>query len=328
MRYLRIAFLLAGIVLLGLIVRALDLAEVARLVAQVGWGLAVLLALYFLAFVVDTTSWHLTLLAAPLAPRWLARLWAVRMVGEAFNATLPAGSLGGEPVKAVLLKRRYDIGYRDTAASLILTRTVNLISLLVFLAAGFVFVLADERLPAGLKAVAGVGLAGFAVAILGFFLVQRFRLSSLIASWAARWRGGRRLGSVLEHIRHIDGQFVRFYAESPVRFVSALALALFNWILGATEIYLTLEFLGHPASFVDAWKLEAAAQLARSATFFIPAGIGTQEGAFVVLGSAMTGSPALGGAVALVRRIREILWIGWGFSLAPIISRGRPAMEG
>jgi putative membrane protein len=326
--YLRIAFLLAGVALLALIVRSVDLAEVARLVTQLGWGLAAVLALYLLAFVVDTASWQLALPAAPLTARWLARLWAVRMIGEAFNATLPAGSVGGEPVKAMLLKRHYDVGYRDATASLILTRTVNLIALVLFLAVGFGLILADGRLAFGFKAAAGAGLAVFAAAILGFFLVQRYRLSSVIAGRASRWRGARRIAGALEHVHDIDGRFVRFYAGSPARFSGAAALALFNWVLGAVEVYMVMEFLGHPVGFTDAWVIEAAAQLVRTGTFFIPASIGAQEGAFVVLYAVITGSPTQGVAMALVRRIREILWIGWGFALGPVVSRTRPVAQG
>ena len=34
----------------------------------------------------------------------------------------------------------------------------------------------------------------------------------------------------------------------------------------------------------------------------------------MVIGAAVTGSPTVGFAVALVRRAREIIWIGWGMA--------------
>lgn len=328
MRLLRLGFLLAGIALLALIVAEIELGEVARLVAAVGWGMAAILAVYFVAFLIDTLSWQLALPTAPLDLPWLGRLWLVRMIGEAFNSTLPAGSLGGEPVKAVLLKQRYDVGYRDTAASLILTRTVNLIALVAFLAVGFALMLADSRLDAAFKTVAALGLGVFAAAIFAFFLVQRFRLSSIVAGWAVRWPAARRLAGAIEHVHDIDGQFVRFYAGRRGRFLAATLLALANWVLGAVELWLTLDFLGQPVSLADAWMIEGAAQLVRAGTFFIPASIGAQEGAFVLLCTAIAGSPTLGIAAALVRRIREVLWIGAGFALAsalPGVRDGRAA---
>ena len=86
-----------------------------------------------------------------------------------------------------------------------------------------------------------------------------------------------------------------------------------------------MKFLGHPISLIDAWIMEAVAQLIRAGTFFIPASIGVQEGAFLAIGSAITGSPSAGFAAAIVRRVREVIWIGWGilvfYLLKPEISQ-------
>ena len=97
-------------------------------------------------------------------------------------------------------------------------------------------------------------------------------------------------------------------------------LAFVNWLLGAVEIYYTLLFLGHPISWADAWIIEAVAQLVRTGTFFIPASIGAQEGAFLLVCGAITGSPTLGVSVSVVRRLREVIWIVWGFTLGSILS--------
>lgn len=324
-RWLKIGFLLAGLGLLAVIVSDTDLAEVGRLVAAVGWGMTAVLTVYFVAFLVDTASWQLALPAAPFDGRWLGRLWVVRMIGEAFNNTIPAGSFGGEPLKAMLLKQRYGISYREATASLILTRTVNLIALVLFLTVGFALIVADPRLAPGYRAIAATGLAVFSVCILGFFMVQRLRLSSMVVGWIMHRPQQRRIAGVLAHIEDIDARFVEFYAGNHGRFAAATLLALANWMLGVVELWLVFEFLERPISFAEAWMIEAAAQLVRTGTFFIPASIGAQEGAFVVMCAAISGSPTLGIAVALVRRLREILWIGCGFALTVVTGWPRRA---
>jgi uncharacterized membrane protein YbhN (UPF0104 family) len=65
----------------------------------------------------------------------------------------------------------------------------------------------------------------------------------------------------------------------------------------------------------EAWIIEAIAQLVRSGAFFIPGGLGVQEGAFMIVIEAMTGQGVLGLAVAVIRRFREIVWIAWGILL-------------
>ena len=69
-------------------------------------------------------------------------------------------------------------------------------------------------------------------------------------------------------------------------------------------------------SWPDALVIEATVQLIRTAAFFIPAGIGVQEGALMLACGAITGSPNVGIAAALVRRFRELVWIGASLGLA------------
>ena len=326
MRHLKFAYLLLGIAILALVVGEIELEEVTTLVIQVGWGFAVVIGVYFLAFVIDSFSWQLALTGVPLDRVWLYRLWKVRMVGEVFNSVLPAAGMGGEPVKAVLLKKHYGVGYRDGAASLILAKTINMIALVLFLTAGFVLMANSPALPGSYKWTAGLGLGAFALGIFLFFTIQRLKITSLTGSWIGRRRLGRRIEDLLHHVRDMDDRLAGFYSDHGIRFAGAVGLALVNWLLGAVEIYVTMIFLDRPISFTDAWIIETAAQLVRTGTFFIPASIGAQEGVFLLIYGAMTGSPALGAAVAVIRRLREIMWILWGLLLGSIYTF-KPAQD-
>ena len=318
MGHLKFAYLLIGIAILALVAGEIELEEVAALVIQVGWGFAVVIGVYFLAFVIDSFSWQLALTGVPLDAVWLYRMWKVRMVGEVFNSVLPAAGMGGEPVKAVLLNKHYGVGFRESTASLILAKTINLIALVAFLAAGFILMAYSPALPGSFKSVAALGLGALALGILLFFAVQKLKITSLTGSWIGRRRLGQRLEDLLHHVRDMDDRLAGFYSGHGVRFAGAVGLALINWLLGAVEIYVTMIFLGRPISLADAWIIESAAQLVRAGTFFIPASIGAQEGTFLLVYGAMTGSPTLGAAVAVVRRLREVIWILWGLFLGSI----------
>ena len=315
MRILKFAYLLTGIVLLGAILWHADLPEAWHRVRQIGWGLPLVLAIYFVAFVADAAAWQLTLPSIPLDARGLYRLWKVRMVGEAFNGITPFANLGGEPVKAALLNKHYKIGYREIIASLVLSRTTYMIALVVFLAVGFALTLTDDAFPSSYRLITGLSLAVFAAGILGLFLVQRLKVSSLTGGWLATGRFGGRIDRILHHVRDIDDRFVAFYTGHRARFAGAIALAFVNWALGAVELYYATRLLGHPIGFAEAWTIEAIAQLVRAGTFLIPANIGAQEGAFVLLLGTISGSSGLGLAVAAIRRVRELLWILGGLAL-------------
>ncbi len=324
MRTLRIVYLVAGLGLLAAVLFAVDLAAAGGWLGRMGaLGVASVFAVYALIFTCDSASWWLILAGEQLKGVWLGRLWMVRLVGEAFNAIIPAASLGGEPVKALLLKSRHGVGYGEAAASLVMAKTTNLIGLIVFSAGGLVLMLGMDTYATAYGAVAGAGLAALAAGVLGFFAVQRWGVASrLAARLAARRRGGR-LERTLGHLRNIDERFVRFYHRRPGRFAGALGLALSSWMLGALELYVILDFLGRPITPAEAWITESVLQLVRAGSFFIPASLGASEVGFVVLVGALTGQPPLGLAAALMRRARELLWIvagvalGWRLSFTP-----------
>jgi uncharacterized protein (TIRG00374 family) len=310
--YLKFLYLALGVALLVVVVTQIDVGEVLRQTVQIGWGMAIILGLHCLSFLADAFAWQITLLSVPLDRRWLYRLWKVRMVGETFNVVIPAAGLGGEPLKAVLLKRHYGIDYREGIASLILSQTIIVIALVIFLVGGFVFMLRAPALPWPLDVVAGIGLAGIILGIVLIVALQHFRLTSILGVRLKRWRIGQRIEAVLHHVRDVEERLIVFYVHRRARFAAALVFSFIPWLIGVPEIYYAAAFLGHPISFADAWIIEAAVQMIRTGLSVVPAGLGAQEGIFLVFFSLLTGTPTLGASVALVRRVRELVWVLWG----------------
>ena len=323
MKLLRLLYLLIGVALLALVLSETDLAQVWLYLQQVGWlGIAAVFAIFFVAFVVDTASWHLMVPSAALNATWLYRLWKVRMVGEALNYVIPAASLGGEPAKAVLLKKQYRVGYKEGGASVIIAKTVNLLALLAFGASGLVLISDGSQVPMTYVTALWFGLAALTAAVLAFFAVQRWRLASRLGHGLSRTRFGPAIERSLEKIQEVDGYFVTFYRDRPGRFSLSLLIAWLAWTIGAFEIYVLMMFLGHPLPFAEAWVIEAVAQLARAGSFFIPANLGAVEAGFVLIGQALTGQAAIGLALAAVRRARDLVWILWGLALGWRYTRG------
>ncbi len=312
MKFFKALFLLIGLSLLAWAIQDIDFDETLVLISQIGWGGGIIVGVYFLAFLFDTLTWHITVLSAPLTTKWLYRFFLLRLAGEAFNNILPAASVGGEPIKAAMLKNLYDFNYGEGIASLILSRTINTLSLVVFLTIGLFLVINNDVLDDNYTAVASSGLGILSLGILLFFCAQRFRVASHAITVLSKIKLFHWLKKFLRNITELDDILINFYKDHHTRLIYALILAFTNWILGAVEIYVTMHLIGNPISLVDAWIIEAIAQLVRTATFFIPASIGAQEGVFLIFGTAFTGSPATGLTMAITRRIREIIWIIWG----------------
>ena len=316
MRLFRVIYLLLGVGLLAAVVAASDLAAVGDRLVQLGLaGAAAVVAIAGVAFLCDSSSWWLILSGRRLEAAWLYRLWRVRMVGEAFNAIIPAASLGGEPIKVLLLKRLHGTDYGTAAASLVMAKTTILLALIGFSTIGLSMMLRTDAFADDYGLPAGAGLAALAAGAMGFFAIQRWRMASRLGGWLARHPLGRRLERALVHLQAIDDSFTAFYRQRPGRFAGALALALMSWLLGAAELYVVLGFFGHGISVAEALIIDSVLQLIRAGSFFIPASLGVSEAGFVLLFEALTGQPTLGLAAAIVRRCREVLWIAWGVAI-------------
>ncbi len=324
MKYLKPLFLVLGLGLFGLILKETNLQEVWNQILKIGlWGMLLILFLYAITFLADVVIWLLTMPERPFNVLWVKRFYLIRMAGTAFNYITPLASLGGEPIKVMLLKNHYDIPYRDSGISIVLAKTADVIGLVLFLTLGFITLSFSTKVGGDFKTIAGIGLITLIIGISGFFLVQRYKITSTSAKWLTKTSFGKKFQHALEMLHELEDKLVHFYTEYRTRFMITLALALLNWSLGILEVYLVMQFLNHPITLADALIIESFAQLVRAGTFFIPASIGAQEGAFFLICNAITGVPALGVAVAMIRRFREIVWISlglfiwWLYSLRP-----------
>jgi len=87
----------------------------------------------------------------------------------------------------------------------------------------------------------------------------------------------------------------------------ALLLHLAGWFMSAVQLWVAARFLNHPLSPGDALALQSLAYAARGAFFFVPWGLGVQEGTFVLVGAVLGVDAASALALSLILRARDIL---------------------
>src|SRR5262249_12890515 len=128
----RVALLLAGVAMLGALVAKNDPAEVFASIARLSWRLGVLVCFPFvLVAIFDTLGWRFAFVRDRGA---FARLVWVRLAGEAFNLITPTAALGGEVVKAWLL--RGHAPFDESIPSVIVAKTTITIAQGLFLTLG------------------------------------------------------------------------------------------------------------------------------------------------------------------------------------------------
>jgi hypothetical protein len=197
----------------------------------------------------------------------------------------------------------------------VLARIQSLIGQFLFVFAAVVAMAIVTALPGSYQAGAWAGLAVLAGMTAGFILVPKLRLSSRLGRRFGAKAWARAIVTSLAAIETVEDKVNAFTRAHRARYWLAIVLATLRWSLGTAEMWLALYLLGHPVSVVEAFVLEGLLQLARSISFFIPANLGTQDGALALAAAAITGVAAAGLGAALLRRVREIVFVALGFAL-------------
>ena len=321
MRLLTALLLLAGFGIFAAVMAQADLGAVWGHVQTLGVAGAVAVLVVSCGwYATDVLIWRQTLRTRPTLFNCFGRLWRAQVVGEAINNITPLASLGGEPVKASLLNRLCGVPYRECVASLVIVQMINLSGLILFLVVGLGLMFSDDLVPDSIRVSATIGFLAVAVSVALFYVAQRYRFASRSGRRLSRsWLGAKAMRAV-RHVHRIEGYLVHFYRERPTRFASAIGLSFGNWSIGAIEIFVVLWFLDSQLSFASCWIIEAAVVLTRVALFVLPSSLGAQEGVFYVVAGALTGSPAIAVALALIRRGRELVWIAIGLALGARLS--------
>jgi glycosyltransferase 2 family protein len=326
-RSLRIVLLAAGVLGLLVLVYHLDAGSIASALARVTWWEFVLICVvHGISIGADTLGWRFTLAGDPPPFR---KLLAARCAGEAVNVLTALGSVGGEAVKAWLLRR--EVPYEASVPSLILAKTTLVIAQTLLLVTGLLVAWTTGIAGATLLSVMAYLLLVEVMGVGGFVAVQLggvVRRAGRILAWAD-------LGG-LDQAKRLDQALRDFYRHHWRWLLASVGMHFAGWLVGVLEALLILRSLHLPASPITAIVIDALGSGVRFTTFFVPASLGTLEGAnaaaFTVFGWAASG----GLAFTLVRRGRQAVWIGLGViilmamgtSRSPATERAEPVASG
>ena len=324
---LKVFLLCAGLLAVGFIVWHIGPERIYAVAAQLGpFALLVMLIPSIIMYVVEAYGWKVTLgPSAKKLPFW--RVLAIKTAGEVVNMTTPAGYLGGEPLKAYLLTT-YHVPSVEAFASVVIAKTTKTIAEVLFILLGVVltfWTLSDDG-STGQKVLAAwlsVGLLLFGTA--AFVFVQRLGLFTGVLEFFRKI--GLKVGyleSREEKLRSLDRMILEFYRHNRPAVYASTGLFFFGWIAEAVEVYLFIWYLGGPAKALTSISIAALSVFIKGTTFFIPGSLGAQDLGNLFLLKDFGYSEVAGVTFALLRRFREMVWIGMGL-LCIAMLRGRRA---
>ena len=304
MRALKLVLLVLGFAVIAVSVHRIGLTPVLETLARLTWWQFVVVCLPFAVIAaVDTLGWRF---AFPRDAAPFHRLYGARLAGEALNLVTAFGSVGGEAVKAWLIRR--DVTYEESVPSVVIAKTTLTIAQALFLLIGVALawttLAIDSRVLGAMCWLLVVEVA----AVAGFVGVQ---VTGIVG------RAGRLLEwfGVLKRddsAQRLDADLRDYYRRDWRRLSLSTGFHLAGWLLGVAEAYVILIFLEIPADLVTATVIEALGAGVRFATFLVPASIGAFESANAAAFEAIGLGAGAGLAFSFVRRARQLVWIGIG----------------
>jgi putative membrane protein len=300
----RTVSLLAGVTgaaLLGWILAVQDWGTFGPVLAATGWGVVWLGVFHAVPLALDTLAWRALLPATPRLP--LSALIAMRWYGESVNALLPAAQVGGDLLRA-RLSARAGIPGAEAAAAVLVDLTLSVLTLLVFVAGGVLYLARSNE--AGQGGFALAGLAASAAAVACFWVLQRSPLPGRLLRVLGSGRDTVYWQSLARDAESLRAALRRTYAEQGKLTRSAL-LQLAAWAAGAGEVWLAMTFLGHPVTLLEALLLESLVQAIRNMAFIVPGALGVQDGGLLLLGPLLGIHADTALALSLLKRGRELL---------------------
>jgi len=302
-----------GLAILAILVALVGKDETLAATARaLGWQSLLVCLPFALIMAVDTLGWRYAF-AYDRVP--FLRLMAARVAGEAVNVMTAVAPVGGDAIKVWFLGSQ--VPYRESVASVIVAKTTITLSQTLFLLLGVAVALAlsvDARLVAAMLWLLLVELVGAG----GFLFVQ---VTGLLG------RGARRLArfgklKAIASAENLDQTLQSFYRRQWRRFSLSMGFHLLGWLMGVLETWLFLQVLHVPASLATAVVIETLGSAVRFATFFMPGSLGALEGANAAAFAALGFGAQAGLAFSLLRRLRQVVWIGLGV-LVLLVARGR-----
>ena len=226
-------------------------------------------------------------------------MWG-RLTREAAADVLPFSQLGGIVI-AARIAVICGVSAATAFASIVVDVTFEMIAQLVYTLFGVA--LLAQRMGVGghgrlLLPLLG-GLAFGAVMVVGFIATQRRGLK-LIEPLIQRLvpAAAGQTGAVTELVEAAYGK--------PLRLWAVLGLHIACWFGSAVGTWLILRFIDHPLPYLSVVAIESVLFAVRNGAFFVPSGLGIQEGAYALLGP-IFGLPAEAAlALSLLKRARDI----------------------
>lgn len=289
-----------GCVFVAFLVADLGLDKLLTELTRFGWGILAITIFEIVPLSCKARAWH-CLLQGQSGVGYFTVLQA-RWIRQSVSQLLPVAQIGGDLIGARVLflgKVPGSIAGAATLADMSFAAVAQLVGTIAGLT-----LLSDDASTFNMRMALLSGAGAFAFGLAFFFWLQHEGLFSRLGRTAAK--ASDEFKALSGGAAALDEALLRIYAHNG-RWFKAFAWQLTAQLAAAGETFLICWFLGVDVSLIEVLILQFVSRGLRLAAFFVPGGIGVQEGAFVLLATNLGIGAEFGLVIALVKRAREII---------------------
>lgn len=306
-----VAAALFGAALFWLTLRQIRLDEVVAGMRSVGWGFLVIILLSGLRLLVRAWAW--TLCTPSDAGLRVRDTFPAFLTGDALGNLTPLGLFASEATKAVYVRHRVPLGV--AVSGLTIENLIYTLTVAVVIVSGTVALLASFRVSHGME-VAFLWAVAAMIALLvaaAFIVGRQIKVMTGILDWLHRRSlAPHALAGRLEKLRTLEDSVYGFHRQNPARLATVLALEGVYHAAGVAEVFVTLAWITSPPTLLIAFILETANRLTNVVFKFVPMRLGVDEAGSAALTTVLGYSSATGATLALVRKVRMLVWTAAG----------------
>ena len=239
----------------------------------------------------------------------LSILWSfiIVWISQASGKFFPTGNITGEFIRIYLAVKK-GLSTAEATSTVFIDLVIATFSLFLIAIISFVYFLFGSNDDLLIKHVIYLSLSLLLIliscVIFYFFISKRILkvLIKKIPSFFCYKISPKKIYSIIRVDRALYQKI-----KKKTTLIKALIFRILGWLGGAFEIYVFLWIIGYDPNIIDVIVIESFSGIIRAIAFFIPAGIGVQELAFIIVGDFVGLNSEISFSIALGRRVREIL---------------------
>jgi hypothetical protein len=300
---------LLGLALFVALVHGIGVTLIIGYIAQVGWGLALLVLTCGARYFLRTLVWYFSIERGSRRLS-LPTLFNIRLAGETIGELMFAGLVVGESTKAIAASRW--LPGVSAYSSVFIENLLFGLSVVIFLAGGILVLFLSTLLPFPIL-VLSVILVVFLLTcgVILFLMLHRGWqvLSPLLSYFEKKQFGWSSLERQAPQIRSFENAVHGFYRSHRNLFLGLMGLEFSTHFIGVFEAWWILYMIHCQGTWLAAFLAESVNRLINSFFSIIPLRLGVDEGGMALVLESIGYPAAVGISLAIIRKVRLMVWM-------------------